>query len=71
MYKNGSQEAIENLAKELSLHHLELDVSFTCIRPRERISPIHTKMLFPEGAETNAVGRHSQDQNRSLHPELY
>ena len=36
----------------------------------ERISPIHTKMLFPEGAETNAVGRHSQDQNRSLHPEL-
>ena len=42
VYKNGSQEAIENLAKELSLHHLELDVSFTCIRPRERISPLQS-----------------------------
>ena len=41
-YKNGSQGPLENLAKDLSLHHLELDISLTCTRPRQRIRPIQS-----------------------------
>ena len=59
VYKNGSQGAIENLAKELSLHHLELEVSFTCIRPRERISPIQRPRERISLIQSNTCHLHS------------